>query len=283
MVIKQILNNNIVSCTDEFHHEVILMGKGLGWKRKAGDPISVSKAEKIFRMDTDAETKKLRQIFIEADENTIRTSIEIVDYANQILDKKLNKNIYITLTDHIAFAVERAKQGVIFQNPLHWELRKYYEKEYHVGLHALETIDSYMGERLPESEAGSIALHFVNSEYDFGIERTAEITKFAQSALDIIRYGYGNLDFSMDSLNYQRFVTHLLFFAERVIDNKMLDDSGLGLKETLQLKYPKEYEHALKLRKLAEKQYDRQITDEEVVFLCIHIIRVTQREEKNDI
>ena len=283
MVIKQILNNNIVSCTDEFHHEVILMGKGIGWKKRAGEAISASKAEKVFRMDSDVETKKLRQIFIEADEKVVRASVEIVDYANEVLEKKLNKNIYITLTDHISFALERARQGLTFANPLHWELRKYYAKEYQVGLAALSIVEKRVGEKLPESEAGSIALHFVNSEYNYGTGRTAEITNFVQSALDIIRYGYGNLDISADSLNYQRFVTHLLFFTERVLDNKMLDDSGLGLKEPLKSKYPKEYEYAEKLRTLAEKQYNREISDEEVVFLCVHIVRVTQREEKNDV
>ncbi len=275
MVIKQILNNNIVSCTDELGEEVLLMGKGLGWQQKAGNTVDPKKAEKIFRMDTESETQKLRQLFIEVDEPAIRTAVEIVEYADEQLQKKLSKNIYITLTDHISFAVDRFQKGVTFANPLHWELQKYYAKEYRIGQYALTLIEKNMGVVLPPEEAGSIAIHIVNSEYGYGMERTAELTHFVQSCLDIIRYGY-QIDFEPDSLDYQRFVTHLLFFAERVMDNKMLVETGLSMKDSLRENYPKEYNYAERIRTLTKAQYDCDIPDEEVIFLCIHIIRVTQ-------
>ena len=38
------------------------------------------------------------------------------------LDKELNDGIYITLTDHINYAIEML-QGINVQNPLLWEIR----------------------------------------------------------------------------------------------------------------------------------------------------------------
>ena len=40
----------------------------------------------------------------------IDTSTEIIDNIKSKLDKKLNDNIYITLTDHLSFAIERKKR-----------------------------------------------------------------------------------------------------------------------------------------------------------------------------
>lgn len=41
----------------------------------------------------------------------IDTSTEIIDNIKSKLDKKLNDNIYITLTDHLSFAIERKKEN----------------------------------------------------------------------------------------------------------------------------------------------------------------------------
>ncbi len=48
----------------------------------------------------------------------ITFQIKIIQYAKQSLNKELNENIYLTLTDHINFAVARYKQGMNFNNAL---------------------------------------------------------------------------------------------------------------------------------------------------------------------
>ena len=37
MIIQKVINNNVVSTFDMNNHEVILMGKGIGFRKKAGD------------------------------------------------------------------------------------------------------------------------------------------------------------------------------------------------------------------------------------------------------
>ena len=41
-------------------------------------------------------------------------------------------NLYVTLCDHIYYAVERYHKGLIFQNQLVWEIRRFYTEEYQV-------------------------------------------------------------------------------------------------------------------------------------------------------
>ena len=163
VIVHQVLNNNLISTLDENREEVLLWGKGIGWKSKRGQAVDESKIEKIFRMDTSDSMNRLKQLLGEVDDETIEASSEIIEYARGKLDKKLNRNVYITLTDHISFAVERQKKGINFHNVLRWEIRKFYAAEYAIGKHALDIIKEKMHMELPEDEAGAIALHIVNS------------------------------------------------------------------------------------------------------------------------
>ena len=51
MIIQKVINNNVVSTFDMNNHEVILMGKGIGFRKKAGDELDKTKIEKIFTLD----------------------------------------------------------------------------------------------------------------------------------------------------------------------------------------------------------------------------------------
>ena len=158
MRVKKILNNNAVTSEDERGQEIIVMGNGLGWKSKTGSKIDENKIEKIFRMDTDTSTNRLKQLFMEVKEESIKASTEIIEYAKKHLETELKKNVYITLTDHIDFAVERFHNGIKFDTPLYWEIRKIYPKEYAIGEWALKIIDKHFDMKLPDAEAASIAL-----------------------------------------------------------------------------------------------------------------------------
>ena len=46
--VVKVINNNIVSSTDELGHEIILRGLGLGFSMKPRDIIDESKIEKIY-------------------------------------------------------------------------------------------------------------------------------------------------------------------------------------------------------------------------------------------
>ena len=212
MTIHQVLNNNLVSILDENRQEVLLWGKGIGWHSKKGQAVDESRIEKVFRMDTSDSTKRLKQLLGEVENEVIEASMQIIEYAHKVLNKELNKNIYITLTDHISFAVERQKKGIKFHNALRWEIRKLYTAEYSIGVHALDIIKEKSGVELTEDEAGAIALHIVNAEYDCNMEKTVEMTKIIQQATNVVRFAF-HIDFDEDSLHYHRFVTHLIFCA----------------------------------------------------------------------
>ena len=53
MLIKKILNNNVITTIDETTElEKVVMGRGIAFKKKPGDLIQCEKVEKIFITDT---------------------------------------------------------------------------------------------------------------------------------------------------------------------------------------------------------------------------------------
>ena len=279
MLVKKILNNNVISSLDESNHEIILVGHGIGWKSKVGQIVDETKIEKIFRMDTENSINKLKQLLLEVTEESVNASIQIVDYASEKLNKKLNQNVYITLTDHINFAVERMHRGLEFRNMLIWETQRLYPEEYQIGIYALDIIQKLMGVRLPNDEAGSIAIHIVNAEYDSNMEKTVKMTSIVQQSLNIIRYTF-HIEYDEASLNYQRLVTHLLYFAQRLLEQKMLIGGKDFMYDMMKTHYPKQFRCAEQIHNLMETQYEILVPPEEVTFLCAHIVRVTERSEE---
>jgi len=280
VTVYQVLNNNLISVLDENRQEVLLWGKGIGWNAKRGQSVRESKIEKIFRMDTLDSTNQLKQLLGEVETEAIEASLQIVEYARKQLDKELNKNVYITLTDHISFAAERQRKGITFHNVLRWEIRKLYVAEYLIGVHALDIIREKMNVELPEDEAGAIALHIVNAEYDCNMEQTTEMTQIIQQAINVVRFAF-YIDFNEDSLHYLRFITHLLFFAQRVLENRMLSGSEDFIYEAMKKQYPKQFRCAVQIGALVEKKYGVKLPAEEITFLCVHIVRITEEERKN--
>lgn len=273
MVVKKILNNNVITATDADGQEIIIVGNGIGWKQRPGQRVAQEKIEKVFRMDTASSTARLKQLFLEVQMESIRASAKIVDYARAHLDHDLKKNIYITLTDHIDFAIDRFRRGLNFRSVLYWELRTVYPKEFEVGLYALKIIKECMGVELPEHEATSIALHLINAEYDGDMSHAEATVDIVHFALDVVRLLL-HQDFDEESLAYRRFVTHLLFFAQRVMKHKPLDQQNGFLYETMCKNYSREVKCAQKIARYVEDNYQVDIGTEEITFLTVHIVRV---------
>ena len=159
MKVLKVINNNIVKSLDSDNHEVIVVGKGLGFKKKTGDYIDKELIAKIYTSKDRKESNKLTELLERMPLEHIQVSNEVISFAKVSLGRKLNDNIYLTLTDHISFALERYSKGIILKNALLWEIKRFYSHEFLIGKEALSIIHKRLGVNLPEDEAGFIALH----------------------------------------------------------------------------------------------------------------------------
>ncbi|MCG8710070.1 transcriptional antiterminator BglG [Brenneria sp. 4F2] len=281
MKIAKILNNNVVTVIDENNNESVVMGRGLGFKKHIGDSLDESLIEKVFALKSGELTSRLRELLSEIPLEVITTADKIISLAKERLPGKLQNSVYISLTDHCNFAIERHKQGVNIRNELLWEIKRLYQKEFLVGLDALDIIEQRLSVRLLEDEAGFIALHLVNAQLDSEMPEVIHITRVMQEILNIVKYQL-NLDYDEQALSYHRFVTHLKFFAQRLIGKNTVFSDDESLHDVVKEKYQLAYFCAEKIQTHIEHQYQYRLTKEELMFLTIHIERVrTELLEKN--
>lgn len=279
MKLKKALNNNVILAKNDNHQEMVVFGNGIGYNLKPGDPIDESKISKVFTLQTQDLTRKMAALLKEVPLKYFEIAEEIIAYAREKLSTPLSDYILMTLTDHIYFAVQRYEKGQEIRNVLLWEIKKLYKAEFDIGLKAIEIIDKKTGICFKEDEAGFIAMHIANTQFDGNeIDKTVKIAKFTQDILGIIKYHYG-IVFDEESWNYGRLLTHLKFFAQRILSNDHIENDDDYLFEQVQDKYTKAFECVKKIEKYVLNGYGTQITRAEMVYLVLHINRVTNRNE----
>lgn len=276
MIIKKIFNNNAIVAKDSEKHEFVVMGCGIAFKKNLGEKVDENLIEKTFILKQKDASEKFKLLLEDIPTEDVSMSYDIIEYAKNLLGVELNDYIYVTLTDHISNALKMFDEGYNARNPLIWEIKKFYSKEFQVGVKAIEFIEDETGKRLPEDEAANIALHLINSQINnssSGVEDIAKQTKMVQDILNIVKYTY-NITLDEKSLNYERFVTHLRFFFQRLNKNEqVIKDEDDFLFKQVKEKYKKAYDCMLKI----EKYLEIELSDEEKLYLTIHIQRVTQR------
>lgn len=277
MIVTKIVNNNIVTSTDEHGMEVIVMGRGIGFGRKAGCEIPQDKIEKIFRLSSQTENRKLLDIVEDIPLEHVSAADQIITYAKSMLGEKLKDTIYLSLIDHIHCAIVRQKNNLLFSNPLLWEVKQYYPSEFQVAVQSLNILKNTLDIDFPVDEAGFIALHFITSEYDTSMQVTFDIPKLIHEILDIIDQHF-SLEVDKESIHFERFVTHLKFFAARVLQSKQIPDDGDFLfRSMIREQYKECFACAQEIKAFIEANYPIQISEEEVVYLTVHIRRITMR------
>lgn len=271
--IEKILNNNVVIISDDSNDEVIVMGKGLAFGKKVNDLIDLDNVDKKFTLKGDA-SSKFQELIVDIPIEHINVSEKIVSHAKVSLGKKINEVIYISLVDHIYTSIVRYNEGIVVPNSLMWDLQRFYPDEFKVGLWALDLIEKEFDVRLPDDEAGFIALHLVNATMDQdNISDMYKISKIMQEVTNIIKYEF-NVEFNEDSVYYYRFITHLKFFAQRLIERKIYNDGDDELLSIVKVKYKNSYACANKIGAFIFDKYDYVISDEEKMYLTVHIERV---------
>lgn len=216
MKIAKVINNNVISVVNEQGKELVVMGRGLAFQKKSGDDVDEARIEKVFTLDNKDVSEKFKTLLYDIPIECMEVSEEIISYAKLQLGKKLNDSIYVSLTDHINFAIQRNQKGLDIKNALLWETKRLYKDEFAIGKEALVMVKNKTGVSLPEDEAGFIALHIVNAELNEEMPNIINITKVMQEILSIVKYHF-KIEFSEESLHYYRFVTHLKFFAQRFL------------------------------------------------------------------
>ena len=280
MIIEKVLNNNVLLTRNAKGKEVIVMGRGISFNKVIGDAVDEHKIDKIFMLNTNELTARLTELLNDIPVAHLETVKSIVEHAGRVLGEELNDNIYLSLTDHISYAIDRHSKGIDFKNAMLFEIKRFYKKEYAIGQDALKMIEEQLDVRLPEDEAGFIALHIVNARTDGAEMRlTMEMTEIVHHILNIVTYHYG-IVLDESSLSYSRFLTHLQYFSMRLLRHEVQDSGEDFLYEQVRKSYVKAFDCAKKIDDYLQSTYHQSLSKDEYVYLTIHIQRITTRGEE---
>lgn len=283
MKIAKVLNNNVVTVMDASQKEQVVMGRGIAFKKQAGDEIEEDKVEKVFSLDNKEVSQKLMALLSDIPMEYVECSDEVIRYAETVLGEKLHDSIYISLTDHIHFAIDRHRQGLQIKNALLWEIKRMYRKEFSIGLKALQIIEERLGVLLPEDECAFISMHLVNAQMNGEMRETVSITNIVKDILNIVRRSF-LIELDEESLGYFRFLTHLKFFAQRVVQGTPIEDRDKdhALHELVSKQYPEAHACATKIADYTRKIYKRVLSREEILYMTIHIERIVRNDDATE-
>lgn len=277
MKVIKVLNNSLLFALDENGNETILMGKGIGFNKALGYKLEKEEIEKVFVIKDKNLSRNVIRLASEIDSTFFDIAKSLIDYAIETYNMKLTNHIYLSLTDHLSFAVKRIKKGMSIENFYVNEIKKFSPNEYNIGMYALNLLKEKFELDFPVDEAGNIAFHFINAQHESPYNKNNRIIiDSVKDILDIVKYNF-ILAYDEESLAYSRFVNHLRVFIQKIIENKKLEqkkDDSLFNEVIASCK--EEYECVKKIRKYIKQNFNTELTTLEELYLTIHVHRILE-------
>lgn len=272
ITVKKSLNNSMLLVEHE-EQEMILFGKGLGFNAKPGTLIDIVHVEKVFIPLQDLKSRHFLSLTDTVPAAFFDVTHDIVQLAQRAYVEKLNSVLFFTLTEHLYFAVERGQNKQHFVNKMSWEIKRYYQKEYEIGLQAKALVEVRFNVSLPDDEAVNIAFHLINATGTLDNASAHQQVELVNRIAEIVRYKL-NKNLDIESVNYARFITHLRYFAERVLSGKISADETEDFYQELLRHRPTAMGVAWAIRDYVQEKYALTLPKDELTWLSLHISRL---------
>lgn len=270
-ILKVLNNNGILALNSENGKETILLGKGVGFGRHAGERLQQIGEARKYELVTQRYSALQQVNSIEP--QFIEMTARIMDQAEQTLGA-LRPDILIPMADHIALAVKRAKEQTELPNPLKQDIQALFEREYQAALVGRNIIREMSGVEISEDEVGYITLHIHSGMSEDNVASSLEMARLVQEGIRQIEQGL-NIELKTTSLGYNRLVSHMRYMIARTRSGERVN---LDMEDYAKSNFPDMYRIAENICRYMEQEMRMKIAQEEVGFLAIHIKRVSQRE-----
>lgn len=267
MIIKQLLNNNVIIAKDK-RKEVVVMGTGLGFKAKVGEKVDESKIQKIFTLKDYG--NKLSELIEEIPAIYLEITEMIVEYGKEKYNLNFSDSIYLQLTDHIYNAVLHEREGIYLKNPFFAEIVRYYKVEYDVAIEARKIIMDKVGFELSEHETAYIAMHILESSSGQDKKEVEFEVEFVNDSIEFIEAHCSSKEFMKNTFHHNRFLVHLKYFAKRYFGNGEFGSEDEILDETVDKCFAEELCFAKKFAEHIYERYGKEVSRQELNYLALH-------------
>ena len=176
----------------------------------------------------------------------------------------------VSLSDHIANAVQNAKEG--FNTPLDIlpQIREVYPEEFMIAEKGLQLIKLDTGIELEQEEAGYIVLHYISSQGNRYQSNAKAYLLMQKKILDIIERVY-HTSVDKTTFYYSRFMTHLNYFITRVRNNEYNNEGNNFVYDAISAQYPDLKSCVEQISEMTSAVYKIEISQEEKGYLALHI------------
>ncbi|WP_046215529.1 PRD domain-containing protein [Paenibacillus wulumuqiensis] len=271
MKIKKILNNNAV-VVDDHGQEKIVMGGGISFEKGKNDIVDTQRIEKVFILEDQERYGYLQEMLQKLPEEEIAVSESIISHAEQELQVTFNEHIHIALTDHLSFALERLRSGMVIHNTLLEEIRLLYPAEFRIGLHARELISRRLQVDIPEDEVGYIAMHIHTARMNAGAQATAAgMAAIMKDIVEEIEY-IVNQRLDRKSAAYERLMSQL----KSILQEHQQDLDPEIIRIAIE-RYGTVYEQVQELSEQIDEEYGYTFTESQRVLIAIEVNRLLER------
>lgn len=281
------INNNAALCLDSAGRLLVALGAGVGFGAVPHEVDLASVEHTFYAVDA-----KYLALIQDLPEREFSLAARLVDAARPVLAYDLGPNVAITLADHLAFALERARQGMEIEMPLAYDVRRAYPREYELALAALGAIGQEFGVALPTCEAAGIALHYVNAgaccasaaEKPGEAAGTAASRATSPTSDDALLAGVVALveehmavRIPKNTFDFARFATHIHYLLDRLREGTPFDTRNRALIASMRAQLPKEVACAEDIARYLERTLATPVIEEETIYVAMHITRVCDR------
>lgn len=267
----RVLNNNAILVKDLNEEiETIFMGKGVGFSLKDEDEIDldIEEIERAFVPLANQWTSAYLKLIDTVDEKILSVCSEIVLRARETLGD-LHSSIFVVLTGHINFAIERLNKNVEIENPLLTEIQLLYPNEYAVGLYAQELIEKRLDISFRVEESAYIALHLNAARLHQDVKTSLKKTNIIRV---LVSYIQEKLHIKIkDKLVYRQLLDHMRGVIDRNEQGAKIEN--LFLPE-IHKQIPNEQRVARGVAELMEKHLGLVIGDAEIGYIALHLYRL---------
>ena len=272
-IIKALNNNSILVLSNETKREYILMGSGIGFGKMPGQQIESMKGAKVYSLVTRKKKQSALKAVNSIDPVYLEISGEIIDLAEEEFSQ-VNRDILLAMADHIALAAKRAEEKKSIPNPFTPDIKVLFEEEYRIAKKGREIIREMTGQEITDDEVGFIALHVHSARSDEKVSETLENTRIINQSIRMIEEYFG-IRLEQESLGYNRMMSHIYYMLARIRKGEPVK---ADLNEFVKVKYEKEFESAEKICQWIAGEMKKEVPEEEIGFLAIHILRVVNKE-----
>ncbi len=265
--ILKVVSNNCLLVKDG-DHEMMIIAKGIGFKRSQDESISKHTAvEKTYQLisDRDFQNQSAQPELI------VRKTAEILNIIGEHTEVDGLEDTFKSLSNHISAMLIRIEHGENIRNPFHSETKILYKESYDCSVKIAKDIEDKLSIVLPDAEIDFLTLYVHSMQSD---QETSYVKHLNAIVYDVVDCLEQTESFQLDrnSLNYARFIIHIKFLIQRVL--KQEDFTEIEGIEVIIEQYSQHRELGETILKIIESNLDCSLNHQELAYVMLHLARL---------